>query len=46
MYKRQPHNSGEYLASWIVDFVIKEFKLEYPSEDVIAEKEILESQKY
>ena len=41
-----PHNSGEYLASWIVDFVIKEFKLEYPSEDLIAEKEILESQKY
>ena len=41
-----PRKSGEYIACWIVDFIIDKFKLKYPSESSIAEKELLEDQKY
>jgi len=41
-----PRKSGEYLAAWLVDFLIDNCKLDHPSEDQIAEKENLEAQKY
>lgn len=41
-----PRKSGEYIASWIIDFIIEKYNLEYPTEDLIAKKEISESQKY
>lgn len=41
-----PRKSGEYLVSWLVDFIISEFNLECPSEETVASKENEENQTY
>ena len=41
-----PRKSGEYIAAWLVDFLINNLNLVYPSEDEIAKQESTEIQEY
>ena len=41
-----PRMSGQYLAAWLVDYLVKELNLDYPTEEEIGNKEREENQKY